>query len=509
MMTALLMVALAQMPANNRDRVNSRFRLFGPTPAASSSSGPAAPTFRFAYANGAGMAAECADNPALFAVKNDGTQYPVVGARYSAVTDDDSLTDQLWDGGKNFPGGIGVTECVATCTKGDQMHVTPGNMVCMSPNSPRITAGDGGVLGIMTEGAYHQNTLGESSNLASPQWLNLTSGGGAHCVVTANVCKDPFGAMTGDRVQCDADTAGQRSFLDSYHGCGNTAGDTVASAYFANFDGGTTLQHPRIAFDLSTGVIGAECDSTGAGDGGLLYTRCASPSALSDQNMSFLLGNYSWDGGASAAIDICFFGGQCENSSRHVTSYIPNDAPGTGDGSGTATQPRFVDAYGVVLPFAVAPNLISMSTTVWVPSTYDSSSQKYESLDNGTADNFVEIVSGYDNNSPDFSTSTWWHMGQEKVVGMYPALLNASSWNHFSMKYSVDGGTLTHCMNGACDAGALSDTLTEFVPTGQGYVRRHTDGGWWNICGDTTATHAAFGICHDVCLSLNADPVCQ
>lgn len=455
------------------------------------------------------MSAECQDKAQLYAIGRDGTQYPIVGARHSAT--DLSVTDILWDGGTVWDGGPGATVCVATCTKGDQLHVVPGDMVCMSPNAIRVTSGDGGVLGIMTEGAYHANYAAESQRFDSPQWLKLSAGGAAVPTVTANLALDPFGATTADLVHFPATSGAQYSMLWNYRGCGNTGGDTIASVYIANADGGTTPQYLDLAWTQDTGLYpSAICTSSGAGDGGLLYTRCSTPWAgTSLMSASMIVGNFSQDGGSRPAVDVLLFGAQCEASSRHVTSYIPNDAPGLGDGFPVPAQHRYVDGYGAVLPFTVQPWALSMGTDVFVPATYDSSSQIFQAISNGTHDVFTQIVSGYDNNSPDFSSSTWWHQGSELVVGMYPTLLRPLEWNHFNMRYRVDGGVLTYCMNGACDAGALGDTFAGFVPTGQGFAPFVGDGGFWTVCGDHTGTHASFGICKNVCLSLNDDQVCQ
>lgn len=504
----MLALMLAQTP---RPRLFMQPNL-SPEGGASASNIVVDTAFRFATSSGVGMPAECEDKALLY----DTSGRRAYATRYRV--DLGVPWEQLWDGGTAWDGGPGSSDCVATCTKGDQWHVAPGDMICMSRYSPRVTrGGDGGSsqLGVLTEGAYRGNQLANTQAL--DRWQTLSSGV-ALPVVTANAALSPFGVMEAERVQLPATSgAAQLSLVYSFHGCQNAGNATVASIYVANFDGGTTVTHPDLLFQRVSGeYVEVACDSTGAGDGGLLYTRCYTPpSTAGDINGSFFFGNWARDAGTRTAMDLAVTNGQCEITTFFPTSYIPNSYPYDEVGFAYPGQSRGVDIIAAFLSpsdIPSSPVALSMSTDVIVPGTVSDTSEVFAALTNGSYNYYFQLQSGYNNNVADYSASA--NLNAVGRIGLAPLQLLWNESNHVAGSWSRDSGILRANLNGTIDAGFFSGSnIDGFVPLSTGYDGVVCpDGGTcavWNLCGDYSATHSAFGVCKNVCLSLDSDTACQ
>lgn len=262
------------------------------TPAASSSSGPAAPAFAFATSSGTGMSAACAGAT-------------ITGTGGETITFTRSGT--------------------RTCLKGGETSgIANGDLVSIPNGKPAVQYGNtgSGVLGLNVWEA-RANTIVDPGNLSTGNWVPF---GYSHPTVTANYAAAPDGTTTATRLQLASTDATQLSIVYQDGTAGACAvGDNALSCFVRCTSAANCITD--IGLDDSSGWKSAPCAGTNAS-----WSRCYVehiPNISSGGSVLVAIGN---QGGVNSGItrvaaDVLFGGCQCELGGT-MSPYMPGGSRG-------------------------------------------------------------------------------------------------------------------------------------------------------------------------------------
>ncbi len=287
MISALLLIALAQVPggppgADNRNRVNSRFRFFGSNAtAAAAGCSPACvspqycvgttctdPQFSFATASGMGMTAECAGT-ALTSVQGGAVTFTRASSAY--------------------------------CTIGNTTTgLSNASMVLLTTDAPRVMKGGPGTgpVGLMMELAG-TNQLLRSQAFDNAVW-SPTGLVVAAPTITVDQAVAPDGSTTAERMQLPAvDASGlQASYIFQ---AGTTTG-TVSSGIYLKGNGTSGTLYSLV------GPVSGVYTCTACPYVSTSWSRCAEESITTTSAAIYFLGvygsTYGCGEGATAAQDV-------------------------------------------------------------------------------------------------------------------------------------------------------------------------------------------------------------
>jgi hypothetical protein len=364
---------------------------------------PAPPLFEFAPASGNGLSPVCACSN-------------VTGSRGETMTFLRSST--------------------ASCMKGNTTTgIAPGDLIVCAANQPRIMpGGDGsGGSGLLVEGSKTNLAL-RSEQFENASWSKQGAARGT--AVEANSASCPlapdgtqtmdlltFGSADGDGIFNTVTISNNNTVVHSVFVAKKTGSAAACTFEFKDSQSGVGLTNVSAAATLSRVSVTQTSVGTLAG----LYIKAA----------------------ASGCVDVCIWGGQVQQGTAIVGSYIQTT---------TAAATKLEDdmRFSVVIP--ATPNTISMAATYVTPSSA------------GTGQRLVSYIFDANNNAR-FTVQVTGANGLTTIIGGSTVTTSSTQTLTFSASNRLaayyDGTFRGECVAGVCTTHAASIALPKGSGTGE------------------------------------------